>query len=129
MNKFAYAVISRRRKRAGPVAIPAAAQAESKPISMGIKLMRTPAGPAVGSIAPDRTGAALGFKVGDLLLDSDGKPITPQVLEAYMDGKEVGDELSFKVKRGETVIELKGKGLAAPEAIPGQVTDRHGWPY
>ena len=95
--------------------LPAAAQAQGKPISMGIRVAGTPAGPSVAMILPGRTAEAMGFKVGDILVEADGRPISPEVLEAYMEGKKAGDELAFKVKRGETLIELKGKGLGAPE--------------
>jgi hypothetical protein len=92
-----------------------AAQAAPKPISMGIRLAGTPDRAEVAALLPDRTGAALGFKVGDVLIEAGGKPVSREVLEEYMDGKNAGDELVFKVKRGEAVIELKGQALAAPE--------------
>ena len=82
----------------------AAAQAQEKSISMGIRVAGTPAGPEVAMILSGRTAEAMGFKVGDILVEADGKPISPQVLEAYMDGKKAGDGLAFKVKRGEALI-------------------------
>ena len=116
MNNFAYAAMLAAGTALALSPAPAVAQTEGKPISMGIRISGTPAGPAVALVMPGRTAEALGFKVGDVLVDAGGNPVSPQVLEAYMDGKKAGDALTFTVKRGDALIELKGKGLAAPEA-------------
>lgn len=104
-------------------AVPAAAlallcahvAAQAAPISMGIQLEQVPETPEVIAVLPDRTGAALGFKVGDILLEANGQPVSRDVLLAYMKDKKAGDELVFKVQRGGDVIELRGKGVAAPQ--------------
>jgi S1-C subfamily serine protease len=93
----------------------AAAQAAAKPISMGIQLTQVPESPEVTTVLSDRTGAALGFKVGDILIEANGKPVSREVLLEYMKDKKAGDELVFKVKRGGDVVELRGKGVAAPQ--------------
>ena len=95
----------------------AAAQETSKPVSLGIQFSGTAdgSGAEVVKMLPDRTGAAIGFKVGDILIEAGGKPISQEVLMAYMKQVKVGDQLSFKVKRAGQVIELTGKGMAAPE--------------
>ena len=97
-----------------------AAQATAKPVSLGIQFSGNPEGTEaeVVKMLPDRTGAAMGFKVGDILIEAGGKPVSREVLMAYMKEKKEGDELSFKVKRGGAVIELTGKGMAAPEGAP-----------
>ena len=64
---------------------------------------------------PDRTGAAIGFKVGDILIEAAGKPVSPEVIMEYMKQLKEGDQVSFKVKRAGAIIELTGKGMAAPE--------------
>ena len=98
--------------------VQAAAQA-AKPISMGIQLTQVPENPEVTTVLPGRTGAALGFKVGDILIEADGRPVSREVLLEYMKDKKAGDELVFKVKRGGDAVELRGKGLAAPpDAAP-----------
>lgn len=63
---------------------------------------------------PDRTAAAIGFKVGDILLEAGGTPISQEVLMEYLKEKKEGDSLSFKVKRADEVIELTGKAVATP---------------
>ena len=97
-----------------------AAQATAKPVSLGIQFSGSPEGTEaeVIKMLPDRTGAAIGFKVGDMLIEAGGKPVTREVLMAYMKDKKEGDQLSFKVKRAGAVIELTGKGMAAPEGAP-----------
>jgi S1-C subfamily serine protease len=96
------------------------AQAPAKPVSLGIQFSGNPEGTEaeVVEMLPDRTGAAIGFKVGDILIEAGGKPVTRDVLMAYMKAKKEGDQLSFKVKRAGTVVELTGKGMAAPEGAP-----------
>ena len=95
----------------------AAAQATAKPVSLGIQFSGNPEGTEaeVVQMLPDRTGAAIGFKVGDVLIEAGGKPVSREVLMAYMNEKKEGDQLSFKVRRAGTVVELTGKGMAAPE--------------
>jgi S1-C subfamily serine protease len=97
-----------------------AAQAAAKPVSLGIQFSGNPEDTEaeVVRMLPDRTGAAIGFKVGDILIEAGGKPISQKVLRAYMNEKKEGDQLSFKVKRAGAVIELTGKGMAAPEGAP-----------
>lgn len=97
-----------------------AAQAAAKPVSLGIQFSGNPEGTEaeVTAMLPDRTGAAIGFKVGDIVIEAGGKPISREVLMAYMKEKKEGDQLSFKVKRSGAVIELTGKGMAAPEGSP-----------
>ena len=95
-----------------------AAQAEAKPVSLGIAFSPTPEGAEVMQMLPDRTGAAIGFKVGDILIEAGGKPISQEVLMDYMKQLKEGDQVNFKVKRGDAVVELTGKGMAAPEGSP-----------
>ncbi len=95
-----------------------AAQAAAKPVSLGIAFAPTAEGAEVVQMLPDRTGAAIGFKVGDVLIEAGGKPISQEVLMEYMKQLKDGDQVSFKVKRGDAVVELAGKGMAAPEGSP-----------
>ena len=85
-------------------------------VSLGIQFSGNQEGTEaeVVKMLPDRTGAAIGFKVGDILIEAGGKPVSPEVLMEYMKQAKVGDQLSFKVKRGGQVIELTGQGMAAP---------------
>lgn len=94
-----------------------AAQSAAKPVSLGLKIAGSPDGtePQVVEMLPGRTGAAIGFKVGDILLEAGGKPISQEVLTAYMKQLKEGDPVSFKIKRAGEVLELTGKGMAAPE--------------
>ncbi len=96
----------------------AAAQPAAKPINMGLKLEHVTEGGREGgkitAMLPGRIGAVLGFKIGDILIEAGGRPITPAVLREYMKDKTGGDPLMFKVKRGDEVVELKGNAVAAP---------------
>lgn len=98
----------------------AAAQPAAKPVSLGIQFSGNPEGTEaeVVQMLPDRTGAAIGFKLGDVLIEAGGKPVSREVLMAYMKEKKEGDQLSFKVRRAGAVVELAGKGMAAPEGAP-----------
>ena len=104
---------------------PAAAQS-AKPISMGMKTDHVMEGGTEGAgvieMRPGHTGAAMGFKVGDIIFEVGGKPISPEVLREYMKTKQVGDQLRFKVKRAGAVVELSGTAKAAPEAPPAPAT-------
>jgi S1-C subfamily serine protease len=99
-----------------------AAQAAAKPVSLGIKFDHMAGGgtdgPEVTEILPGRNGAAVGFKVGDILIEAGGKPISAEVLREYMKNKKVGDQLTFKVKRAGAVLDLSGTVMEAPEGAP-----------
>lgn len=97
-----------------------AAQTSAKPVSLGIQFSGNPEGneAEVVQMLPDRTGAAIGFKVGDVLIEAGGKPLSREVLMAYMQQVKEGDQVSFKVRRAGAIVELSGKGMAAPEGAP-----------
>ena len=97
-----------------------AAQETAKPVSLGIQFAGNGENneAEVVKMLPDRSGAAMGFKVGDILIEAGGKPVSREVLMAYMQEKKEGDQLTFKVRRAGAVLELTGKGMAAPEGAP-----------
>lgn len=95
-----------------------AAQAAGKPVSLGVKIQVNSEGPEIVEMLPDRTGAAIGFKVGDILLEAGGKPISQEVLQDYLKQAKEGDQVSFKVRRAGAVVDLTGKAVAAPEGAP-----------
>ena len=95
-----------------------AAQAEAKPASLGVALQPAPEGPTVAQVLADRSGAALGLKVGDIIVEAGGKAISLEVFQAYMKQLKAGDQMSFKVNRAGTILELTGKAVAAPEGAP-----------
>lgn len=99
---------------------PLSAQAAAKPVSLGIQFSGNEEGneAEVVQMLPDRTGAAIGFKVGDVLIEAGGKPLSREALMAYMKEVKEGDQVRFKVRRAGQVIELTGKGMAAPEGSP-----------
>ncbi len=115
MNKFNFAalVVAGAALALSPAQV--AAQAEAKPVSMGLRLKPHAEGGEVAVVLPNRTGVAVGFKVGDIVVEAGGKPVSPEVLQAYMQTLKAGDQVSFKVKRAGVVIELTGKGVAAPD--------------
>lgn len=97
-------------------------QVAPKNISFGVKIAVTPEGPEIVEMLPDRTAAAVGFKVGDILIEAGGKPISQEVLTEYLNEKKPGDHVSFKVKRADTVIELTGMAVAPPEGAQAPTT-------
>ena len=92
-----------------------AAQAAAKPVALGAKIQMKPEGPEIIEMLPDATAAAVGFKVGDILLEAGGKPISQEVLLEYLKQAKEGDQVSFKARRAGAVIDLTGKAVAAPE--------------
>jgi C-terminal processing protease CtpA/Prc len=92
-----------------------AAQAAAKPASFGAQIQLKPEGPEIAALLPDRTAAAIGLKVGDILVEAGGKPISQEVFVEYMKQIKEGDPVSFKVKRAGAVVDLTGKGVAKPE--------------
>ena len=120
MNRLSFAAILASGAALALSPADVAAQGVAKPVSLGIQFSGSPEGTEaeVVRMLPDRTGAAIGFKVGDILVEAGGKPVSREVLMAYMKEKKEGDQLSFKVRRDGAVIELTGKGMAAPEGAP-----------
>lgn len=120
MNKLQFAAVLAAGAALALSPAQVAAQAAAKPVSLGIQFSGNPEGTEaeVVEMLPDRTGAAIGFKVGDILIEAGGKPISREALMAYMQQVKEGDQVSFKVKRAGAVVELTGKGMAAPEGAP-----------
>ena len=82
--------------------------------ALGLSLEPHADGALVRTVAPGGTAAAMGVKVGDVIVELDGKPISPQVVQEYLQKTKIGDQVTLKVKRGGAVIELTGKAMAAP---------------
>jgi C-terminal processing protease CtpA/Prc len=91
-----------------------AAQAPATPVNMGIQLQPHAEGAEVANLTPDGTAAGMGLKVGDVITQVDGKPISREVVQEHAQRVKVGDQISFKVKRAGAVMDLTGKALAAP---------------
>jgi S1-C subfamily serine protease len=128
MNKLKFAAILAAGAALALSPAHVAAQVAAKPVSLGIQFSGNPEGTEaeVVQMLPDRTGAAMGFKVGDIVIEVGGKPVSREVLMAYMKEKKEGDQLTFKVKRAGAVIELTGKGMAAPEGAPAMTAQPEG---
>ena len=105
---------------------PVAAQAESKAVAMGIQLKPHAEGAEVAALLPDQTAAAMGVKLGDIILEVDGKPISREVVMEHAKQTKVGDQIRFKVKRAGAVMDLSGKALPAPEAAPAPAAQPQG---
>ena len=103
-----------------------AAQAGASQVNMGIQLKAHAEGAEVAAMSPDGTGAAMGLKVGDIVTEVDGKPISREVVQEHAQKTKVGDQISFKVKRAGAVIDLSGKALAAPEGAPAPAAQPQG---
>jgi S1-C subfamily serine protease len=80
-----------------------------------IQLKQHPEGAEVIILAADGPAAVLGLKVGDIVIEVGGKPISREVLQEYMMGKKEGDPVSFKVKREGTLVDVTGKAPAPPQ--------------
>ena len=99
-----------------------AAQAAAQQVNMGIQLRAHAEGAEVAGVSPEGTGAAMGLKVGDIVTEVDGKPISREVVQEHAQKTKVGDQINFKVKRAGAIIDLSGKALAAPEGAPAPAT-------
>ncbi|HWH22084.1 MAG TPA: PDZ domain-containing protein [Allosphingosinicella sp.] len=100
----------------------AAAQAAPRPASFGIQYNPHAEGIEIGEMLPDRTAAAVGMKVGDIIIEAGGKSLADQsVLGTYLGALKEGDVATFKVKRAGQTIELSGKAVAKPEGAPSPI--------
>ena len=87
-------------------------------VDMAFGLQPHPEGAQVTWVAPGGTAAAMGLNVGDIVVEVGGKPISPEMFQAFLQNKKVGDQLSFKVKREGVFVELTGKALPLPPPPP-----------
>ena len=113
MKKFKFAAILA--AGAALALAPANVAAQAGP---AIQLKPHAEGAEVAVMAPDGPAAALGLKVGDIVLEVGGKAISPEVLTAYMQDKKEGDEVSFRVKRAGAVLDVIGKAPGPMAAAP-----------
>ena len=92
-------------------------------IGLGLGIEPGPEGLKVGFVPPRGTGAALGVRVGDIVLKYGDIPVTgPQTWREYVQGKKVGDPVSITVRRDGRTVELTGKALAPPPSPPNRAT-------
>ncbi|HEY0112661.1 MAG TPA: PDZ domain-containing protein [Allosphingosinicella sp.] len=75
---------------------------------------------------PDGPFAVLGLKLGDIVLEAGGKPISPQVLNEYILTWKEGDPVSFKVKRAGATLDVIGKAPPPPEGAPAPAAKPQG---
>ncbi|HVG48526.1 MAG TPA: hypothetical protein VM899_10385, partial [Rubellimicrobium sp.] len=104
---------------------PTAATAQPAPLEVGagLGLEPTSEGPKVVFLPKGGTGAALGVRVGDIVLKYGEISVTgPQSWREYAQGMKVGDPVSITVRRDGRTIKLKGKGLAPPPTPPNRST-------
>jgi S1-C subfamily serine protease len=113
MNKFKIAAIL---AAGAAIALsPANVAAQSAPpFIMGFGLKQNAEGAEVAFIGPGSTAAALGLKIGDIITELDGKPISPEVANAHAQKTKLGDEVKVKVKRDGAIVELTAKAVPAP---------------
>jgi serine protease Do len=73
-------------------------------------------GCTIDTIAPDTPADKVGLKVGDNIVEADGKPVLNQAqLFHQLRAKYEGEQISLKVKRGDKVEEFKEIKLAAAQ--------------
>jgi len=126
MNKLKFAAILAAGAALALSPTHVAAQATATPVNMGIQLKAHAEGAEVAAMSPDGTGAAMGLKVGDIVMEVDGKPISREVVQEHAQRTKVGDRISFKVKRAGAIVEMTGKALAAPEGAPAPTAQPQG---
>jgi S1-C subfamily serine protease len=110
MNKLNFAAILA--AGAALALSPASAAAQAGP---PIQFKKHAEGAEVAAMLADGPAAVLGLQLGDIVLEVGGKPISREVLEAYMQSKKEGDPVSFKVKRAGAVVDVTGKAPAPPQ--------------
>lgn len=77
---------------------------------LGIQYLRGSAECTVSTVVPGEAAAKAGIKVGDTIIEYDGKKVTaPETLSPLLSEHEIGHEAPIKVKRGSETIELKVK--------------------
>lgn len=103
MNKIKFAAILA--AGAALALSPAYVAAQEPPVQF--KLVAE--GAEVANIVDEGPAAALGLKLGDIVVEVGGKPFTAEVLMDYMQSKKAGDPVSFKVKRAGAVVDVTGK--------------------
>ncbi len=68
--------------------------------------------PSIGAVQPDSAASRAGIKVGDIILELNGKKIPNfTVLQHVLGPMYEGDEVTVKVKRGDKEMEFKGVKL------------------
>ena len=77
-----------------------------------IQLKQHPEGAEVSVMQSDGPAASLGLQLGDIVIEVGGTPISPEVLQEYMQSKAEGDAVSFKVKRAGSVLDVNGTAPA-----------------
>jgi hypothetical protein len=82
--------------------------------ALGLSLEKHADGALIRTLAPGGTAAAMGAKAGDVIVELGGSPISPQVVQEYLQKTKVGDRVTMKVKRDGAIVELTGKAMAAP---------------
>lgn len=116
MNKFKFTAILAAGAALALSPAYAAAQAGAQAFHMGIQAQDHPEGALISNVDPAGTAAAMGLKVGDVVIELDGKPISQQVVQEHTQRTKVGDQISMKVKREGATVELTGKALGKPAA-------------
>ncbi|MCR5869457.1 MULTISPECIES: PDZ domain-containing protein [unclassified Sphingomonas] len=84
------------------------------PVNMGIQLKEHPEGAEVMAVLPGATAAAMGLKVGDIVLELGGKPISRELVQEHAQNTKAGDTITLKVKRGKEILQLAGPALPPP---------------
>lgn len=88
-------------------------------VGLGVGMEEGPDGPVIAGVMPGGTGAAIGIRPGDVLLQVGGKAVTgPQVVSEYLQALKVGDPVTMRVRREGRDVALTGKAVARPEAPP-----------
>jgi S1-C subfamily serine protease len=108
MNKFKFAAILA--AGAALALSPAHVAAQGGP---PLQLKLVPEGAEVAKIVHEASAAELGLKLGDVVVEVGGKPMTAETFMDYMQSKKAGDPVTFKVKRAGALVDVTGK--APPE--------------
>ena len=104
------------------LAQPTAATAQPQ-VGLGLGIEPSSEGPKVGFVPAAGTGAAIGVRVGDILVKFGERPVPgPQTWGEYSKGMKVGDPVSITIRRNGRTLELKGNALPPPPSAPNRAT-------
>ncbi|MHC5035951.1 MAG: PDZ domain-containing protein [Planctomycetota bacterium] len=79
-------------------------------VRLGVMLDATETGVAVSEVTPDSCAEKAGLQAGDVILEADGKPVKRTMdLLNVLSGKNPGDPIRLKIRRGDKEIEVEGK--------------------
>jgi S1-C subfamily serine protease len=82
--------------------------------ALGLSLEPHAEGARVTAVTPEGTAEAMGVQAGDIIVELDGKPVSPRVVQEFVQKTKIGDQVILKIKRAGAVRELTGIAKPRP---------------